>query len=134
MADKEGEHSTFQDAWRQLFTQNRELQHLHSSVARQISEQVEIPCRQRTAYQEALEKIIPIEQECLKIAKEYDEQQAKMNKLQKTYNKKSEGKRAEQTAEKLVQASIAMENIKNQWQQKAPFLLGVFLLSSFLAD
>ncbi|ORZ10694.1 Muniscin C-terminal mu homology domain-domain-containing protein [Lobosporangium transversale] len=113
---------TFTAPWEKLNAETSELASLHNQFSLRITNEIERPLREFTKTHSEWQHLTMAEASCMRIAKEFDEKQAKVAKYKKTLEKVS-GKKGEAAEQKLIEYSMQLESTKTAWRMEGPELL-----------
>ncbi|RIA99068.1 Muniscin C-terminal mu homology domain-containing protein [Glomus cerebriforme] len=105
---------TFANVWDTLFNELHELIKIHSFFITKISEEVEVPLREKATSDPEWSHLKNHESNLGKLAREYEE---KLQKVNKHRTKSKSGKKADASEIKFVEAQKALEETKAEWQK-----------------
>ncbi|CAG8648640.1 6042_t:CDS:10, partial [Acaulospora morrowiae] len=107
---------TFANVWDKLFNEVNELIDIHSVFIKRIYEEVETPLREKVISDPEWSQLKHYEINLSKLAREYEEKHAKINK-KRSKTEKHTGKKAGAHENKLMEIQRALENTCNEWNE-----------------
>ncbi|KAF9940092.1 hypothetical protein BGZ65_008266 [Modicella reniformis] len=113
---------TFTAPWEKLNAEAVELASLHGQFSLRISNEIERPLRDFARTHSEWQNLPLAEANCNRIAKEFDDRQAKVAKYTKAVEKVS-GKKAEAAEQKLMEYTKQFESTRNAWRLEGPVIL-----------
>ncbi|KAF9967642.1 hypothetical protein BGZ70_008769 [Mortierella alpina] len=113
---------TFTAPWQKLSAESSELASLHGQLSLRISNEIERPLRDYARIHPEWQNLPLAETNCNRIAKEFDEKQAKVTKYTRAVEKVS-GKKAEAAEQKLMDYTKQLESTRTAWRLEGPVIL-----------
>ncbi|KAG0199810.1 hypothetical protein BGX28_006983 [Mortierella sp. GBA30] len=113
---------TFTAPWEKLSAESTELAALHGQFSLRISNEIERPLRDYARINSEWQNLPLAETNCNRIAKEFDEKQAKVTKYTRAVEKVS-GKKAETAEQKLMDYTKQLESTRTAWRLEGPIVL-----------
>ncbi|KAF9426059.1 hypothetical protein BGZ94_006992 [Podila epigama] len=113
---------TFTAPWEKLSAEATELATLHGQFSLRISNEIEKPLRDFSRTHPEWQNLALAEANCNRIAKEFEEKQAKVTKYTRTVERVS-GKKAEAAEQKLMDYTKQLESTRSAWRLEGPVIL-----------
>ncbi|GBC06627.1 hypothetical protein RclHR1_06990007 [Rhizophagus clarus] len=105
---------TFANVWDTLFNELHEIIKIHTYFIGKISEEVEVPLREKATTDPEWSQLKYHESNLGKLTRDYEE---KLQKVNKHITKSKSGKKADGIETKLAEAQKALEETKTEWHK-----------------
>ncbi|KAG0342851.1 hypothetical protein BG004_005567 [Podila humilis] len=113
---------TFAAPWEKLSLESTELATLHGQFSLRITNEIERPLRDFPKTHPEWQNLALAEANCSRIAKEFEEKQAKVTKYTRAVERVS-GKKAEAAEQKLMDYTKQLESTRTAWRLEGPVVL-----------